>query len=342
MQGEALPPPAYADYEMAEIILKAAAFRPQDRWQSPEEMGQALVSYMQRNPVNDAIIAPPVVTPAVLDAEAMAPDTQGAAQPAPSQPDQVGSEPQPSAESDSPAEVEAPPEPAAEPEPEPAAEPEPESPAEAEPLPAEEPRQEIPAEAPDAAQPEPADNPLQAMKAILSQEEPSAEDSAPAEPEEDEAFPQEEEQNLSAAPQDPELADILSRAESFLTSPSGEDTPEPDAAQPPAPPPQPEAPAEEEGGSLEEAPRRRSWKGLIVFCRSCWLWRSWRWAHISIMSTTTAFLWKSSQSQKVRWTALPYASQPRPIPAPCTSAAGTPTATPMKLRWKMEPPPLPA
>ena len=117
LQGEALPPPAYADYEMAEIILKAAAFRPQDRWQSPEEMGQALVSYMQRNPVNDAIIAPPVVTPAVLDAEAMAPDTQGAAQaaqPAPSQPDQVGSEPQPSAESDSPAEVEAPPEPAAE------------------------------------------------------------------------------------------------------------------------------------------------------------------------------------------------------------------------------------
>lgn len=269
LQGEALPPPAYADYEMAEIILKAAAFRPQDRWQSPEEMGQALVSYMQRNPVNDAIIAPPVVTPAVLDAEAMAPDTQGAAQaaqPAPSQPDQVGSEPQPSAESDSPAEVEAPPEPAAEPEPEPAAEPEPESPAEAEPLPAEEPRQEIPAEAPDAAQPEPADNPLQAMKAILSQEEPSAEDSAPAEPEEDEAFPQEEEQNLTAAPQDPELADILSRAESFLTSPSGEDTPEPDAAQPPAPPPQPEAPAEEEEAEAwEEAPRRRSWKGLIVF-----------------------------------------------------------------------------
>ena len=117
LQGEALPPPAYAGYEMAEIILKAAAFRPQARWQSPEEMGQALVSYMQRNPVNDAIIAPPVVTPAVLDAEAMAPDTQGAAQaaqPAPSQPDQVGSEPQPSAESDSPAEEDAPPEPAAE------------------------------------------------------------------------------------------------------------------------------------------------------------------------------------------------------------------------------------
>ena len=62
LKGEALPPPAYADYEMAAIILKAAAFRPEDRWQSPEAMGQALVSYMQRNPVNDSVIAAPIVT----------------------------------------------------------------------------------------------------------------------------------------------------------------------------------------------------------------------------------------------------------------------------------------
>lgn len=55
---EAFPPPAYADYEMAEIILKACAPDPADRWQDPAEMGQALVSYMQRNGVNDTPIVP--------------------------------------------------------------------------------------------------------------------------------------------------------------------------------------------------------------------------------------------------------------------------------------------
>ena len=76
LKGEALPPPAYADYEMAAIILKAAAFRPEDRWQSPEAMGQALVSYMQRNPVNDSVIAAPIVTAPTLDAEAAALDAR--------------------------------------------------------------------------------------------------------------------------------------------------------------------------------------------------------------------------------------------------------------------------
>ena len=51
-----LPAPAYADYELAEIILKACAPDPNDRWQDPLEMGQALVSYMQRNGVNDTPI----------------------------------------------------------------------------------------------------------------------------------------------------------------------------------------------------------------------------------------------------------------------------------------------
>lgn len=51
-----LPAPAYADYELAEIILKACAPDPKDRWQDPVEMGQALVSYMQRNGVNDTPI----------------------------------------------------------------------------------------------------------------------------------------------------------------------------------------------------------------------------------------------------------------------------------------------
>ncbi|MBR3978055.1 MAG: fibronectin type III domain-containing protein [Oscillospiraceae bacterium] len=51
-------PPAYADYEMAEIILKACAQNPENRWQDPVEMGQALVGYMQRNGANDTSITP--------------------------------------------------------------------------------------------------------------------------------------------------------------------------------------------------------------------------------------------------------------------------------------------
>ncbi len=58
--SEPLPPPPYADYEMAEIILKACAPDPAHRWEDPAQMGQALVSYMQRNSVNDTPIIPPV------------------------------------------------------------------------------------------------------------------------------------------------------------------------------------------------------------------------------------------------------------------------------------------
>lgn len=57
-EGEPLPAPAYADYEIAEIILKACAPAPEDRWQDPIQMGQALVSYMQRNGANDTPITP--------------------------------------------------------------------------------------------------------------------------------------------------------------------------------------------------------------------------------------------------------------------------------------------
>lgn len=53
-----LTPPAYADYEMAEIILKACAADPADRWQNPIEMGQAIVAYMQRNGAHDTPIVP--------------------------------------------------------------------------------------------------------------------------------------------------------------------------------------------------------------------------------------------------------------------------------------------
>ncbi|MBQ5608371.1 MAG: hypothetical protein IIU86_05035 [Oscillospiraceae bacterium] len=56
-----LPPPDFADYEMAEIILKACAQNPEDRWTDPVEMGQALVTYMQRNGAHDTPIVPTVV-----------------------------------------------------------------------------------------------------------------------------------------------------------------------------------------------------------------------------------------------------------------------------------------
>ncbi len=59
--GDELLPPAYADYEMAQIILKACANDPAERWQDPQEMSQALIGYMQRNTVNDVPIIPPVL-----------------------------------------------------------------------------------------------------------------------------------------------------------------------------------------------------------------------------------------------------------------------------------------
>ena len=63
--ADMLPPPEYADYEMSEIILKACAKDPAKRWQDPVEMGQALVSYMQRNGVNNTPIVP--VSPVIVD-----------------------------------------------------------------------------------------------------------------------------------------------------------------------------------------------------------------------------------------------------------------------------------
>ena len=60
--GEAtLSAPDYADYEMAEIILKACSPDPAERWKDPVEMGQALVSYMQRNGAHNTPIIPVAV-----------------------------------------------------------------------------------------------------------------------------------------------------------------------------------------------------------------------------------------------------------------------------------------
>ena len=55
----ALDAPLNADYEMAEIILKAIAPNPRDRWQTPIEMGQELAAYLTRNGVNDSPILAP-------------------------------------------------------------------------------------------------------------------------------------------------------------------------------------------------------------------------------------------------------------------------------------------
>ena len=71
--GSTLPAPLYADYEMSEIILKACAANPEERWQDPTEMGQAIISYMQKNGAKDTPIVPATVRevaqPAVAETE---------------------------------------------------------------------------------------------------------------------------------------------------------------------------------------------------------------------------------------------------------------------------------
>ena len=70
--GQELPAPMFADYEMAEILRKACAFQPEDRYQTPEEMKQAFVDYMMRNQVGDMPIVPPIQSEEILvDSEAV-------------------------------------------------------------------------------------------------------------------------------------------------------------------------------------------------------------------------------------------------------------------------------
>lgn len=66
---EKFPAPLNADYELAEIILKACDPDPEARWQDPIQMGQALVSYMQRVGANDTPIVPPVVPAFIPESE---------------------------------------------------------------------------------------------------------------------------------------------------------------------------------------------------------------------------------------------------------------------------------
>lgn len=56
--GRLLAPPRYADYEMAEIILRACAPEPAIRWHDPQQMQQALSRYLQRNGMHDTPIIP--------------------------------------------------------------------------------------------------------------------------------------------------------------------------------------------------------------------------------------------------------------------------------------------
>lgn len=53
-----MPSPVHADYELAEIIMKAIDPIPENRWTDPRELGKAIASYMQRNRVNDIPITP--------------------------------------------------------------------------------------------------------------------------------------------------------------------------------------------------------------------------------------------------------------------------------------------
>lgn len=57
-EGE-IPAPANADGELSDIILKALAQKPEDRWEDPARMGQALAAYLQSGKITDAPIAPP-------------------------------------------------------------------------------------------------------------------------------------------------------------------------------------------------------------------------------------------------------------------------------------------
>lgn len=59
--AETFTSPIFADYEMSEIILKACHPNPDERWQDPDDLRQALVSYMQRNGANDVPIVPPKI-----------------------------------------------------------------------------------------------------------------------------------------------------------------------------------------------------------------------------------------------------------------------------------------
>lgn len=107
---EPLPSPVNADYELAEIIMKAIHPDPQQRWEDPAAMGKALAAYMQRNAVNDTPITPH--TPLDLPSQGILETLNGKAEAIPPEPDPQPGEPEAAAASQpevpSPAEPEIP------------------------------------------------------------------------------------------------------------------------------------------------------------------------------------------------------------------------------------------
>ena len=91
---EAIAAPINADYELAEIILKAIHPDPEKRWTDPKDMGQALVSYMQRNAVNDVPITPylPLEFEEAQEKEKLSEDVPADSESADSPPEQPESE----------------------------------------------------------------------------------------------------------------------------------------------------------------------------------------------------------------------------------------------------------
>lgn len=98
---EPLAAPINADYELAEIILKAIHPDPAQRWENPKAMGQALVGYMQRNVVNDTPITPYTALELAPEPAQKAEDSSAA----PEVPEE--SQPEPSGESEASNEPEA-------------------------------------------------------------------------------------------------------------------------------------------------------------------------------------------------------------------------------------------
>lgn len=112
---EVLPTPVNADYELAEIIMKAIDPDPANRWQDPADMGKALASYMQRNSINDIPITPhtPLELPedaAETSAQEQVPASDSTAQetPSPEEAPQVEAEEQTPEEPSEPADASAP------------------------------------------------------------------------------------------------------------------------------------------------------------------------------------------------------------------------------------------
>ncbi len=61
--ADQLKPPAYANDALSQIILTACNSSADERWQDPAEMGQQLISYVQKNGMLDEPIVPPVPEP---------------------------------------------------------------------------------------------------------------------------------------------------------------------------------------------------------------------------------------------------------------------------------------